>query len=105
MKKLIKLTNLFLIFTLLHSCGGMSDAAKVLRNEKITNTDEFLVKKRQPLVLPPDYKNLPKPDAIQKTDKTTESTLDKILKIEDEKKTGKTKTSSVEQSIINRINK
>ena len=35
----------------MHSCGGFSDASKVLQNEKITNTDEFLVKKRDPLIL------------------------------------------------------
>ena len=43
------------------SCGGLTDVGKVLRNEKITTTDEFLVKKRDPLVLPPDYKNIPQP--------------------------------------------
>ena len=31
---------------LLSSCGGLKDAGKVLRNEKITTTDEFLVKKK-----------------------------------------------------------
>ena len=43
------------IIILLTSCGGISDAGKVLRNEKIKTTDEFLVKKRNPLVLPPNY--------------------------------------------------
>ena len=46
---------LLIIFTFT-ACG---DAAKTLRNEKIKTTDEFLVKKRQPLVLPPDYNKLP----------------------------------------------
>ena len=35
----------FIIFSLLYSCGGNSNIGKVLRNEKITNSDEFLVKK------------------------------------------------------------
>ena len=39
----------------------MDDASKVLRNEKIKTTDEFLVKKREPLVLPPDYRTIPEP--------------------------------------------
>ena len=46
---------LFIIFFLIVSCGGLKDAAKVMRNEKIRTTDEFLVKKRNPLVLPPNF--------------------------------------------------
>ena len=41
-----------------------SEAKKVLSNEKIKTTDEFLVKKRDPLVLPPNYKDLPKPGTL-----------------------------------------
>ena len=41
-------TTLFLsIVLLLTSCGSFSEAGKVFRNEKITNTDEFLVKKKR----------------------------------------------------------
>jgi hypothetical protein len=51
MKK-INRTLLLLIFGhFLYSCGSFSEAGKVLRNEKSNNTDEFLVKKRDPLVL------------------------------------------------------
>ena len=50
----------------LYSCGTMSEAGKVLRNEKIKTTDEFLVKKRQPLVLPPDYDTLPTPGTTKR---------------------------------------
>ena len=38
---------LFILF--LYSCGSFSDGVKVLKNEKIRTTDEFLVKKREPL--------------------------------------------------------
>ena len=40
-KIVISLASLFFLY----SCGGMSEAGKVLRNEKVKNTDEFLVKK------------------------------------------------------------
>ena len=46
---------LLIILITLVSCGSVEEAGKVLRNEKIKTTDEFLVKKRKPLVLPPDY--------------------------------------------------
>ena len=52
MKQIIFLT---LGFSFLISCAGVKDAGKVLRNEKITNTDEFLVKKKTPLSKPPKY--------------------------------------------------
>ena len=43
MKKIYIFIN---IFFFLVSCGGLKDAGKVLRNEKIKTTDEFLVKKK-----------------------------------------------------------
>ena len=41
-----KITLIFIIIFLLNSCGGFKEAGKVLRNEKIRTTDEFLVKKK-----------------------------------------------------------
>ena len=55
-----KIRYLFL-FLFLISCAAAEDAKKVFKNEKIKTTDEFLVKKKQPLELPPDYNNIPKP--------------------------------------------
>ena len=52
MKKIYPLLTVLILLT---SCTSLSDAGKVLRNEKIKTTDEFLVKKRKPLVLPTDY--------------------------------------------------
>ena len=46
MKKINKILFYCILISFLHSCSGTSDAAKVLKNEKITNTDEFLVKKK-----------------------------------------------------------
>ena len=38
-------------------------------NEKKNNTDEFLVEKKSPLVMPPDYNELPIPkEKIEQTD-------------------------------------
>ncbi len=42
MKKIKTTLFYFVLITFLHSCGGASDAAKVLKNEKITNTAEQL---------------------------------------------------------------
>ncbi len=97
------LLYLFVVF-FLHSCGAMSDAGKVLRNEKIKTTDEFLVKKRQPLVLPPDYDSLPTPGTIKRKVETNND-INKILKIPNQSETSKSNSTSVEQSILNKIGK
>tara|TARA_B100000900_G_scaffold289896_1_gene248762 strand:- start:160 stop:411 length:252 start_codon:yes stop_codon:yes gene_type:complete len=83
----------------------MDDAAKVLKNEKIRTTDEFLVKKREPLVLPPDYNELPKP-----RQKNTKKDIDEKKKIKEmfkvsEKEIINSNNSSIEESIINKIRK
>ena len=71
---------LFFLITILTNCSNLSDAGKVLRNEKITNSDEFLVKKRGPLVLPPDYKDIPEPGSIMKNE-IEKKKIKKILKV------------------------
>ena len=53
---------------LLASCSTMKSA---FVNEKKNNTDEFLVEKKSPLVMPPDYNELPIPkEKIEQTDIT-----------------------------------
>ncbi len=91
---------------LLVSCSSMDDAAKVLKNEKIRTTDEFLVKKREPLVLPPDYNELPKPGQknIKKKEIDDKQKIKEMLKIS-EKESLSNKNSSIEESIINKIRK
>ena len=56
MKTKIILITLIVAFT---SCQSIKDG---LSGRKSENSDEFLVQKKNPLVLPPDYLKLPKPD-------------------------------------------
>ena len=105
MKKIIKILVIIILGHFLYSCGSFSDAGKVLRNEKNNNTDEFLVKKRDPLVLPPDYNTLPVPGSQKTSTKNNKDKIDKILKIPKESSSKQKKSSSVEQSILNRIGK
>ena len=61
-KKFILLNFIFLLV----SCGTVKDA---FVNQKKNNTDEFLVEKKSPLVMPPDYNELPIPkEKIEQTD-------------------------------------
>ena len=94
-----------LLFIILYSCGGLEDAGKVLRNEKTKTTDEFLVKKRAPLTLPPEYDTIPTPLSIEDQKKKEDKGINKILQIPRDEKTNNSNNTSVEQSILNQIKK
>ena len=47
-----------IIFLLFASCTTVKDA---LQGKKADNSDEFLIKKKNPLILPPEYGKLPVP--------------------------------------------
>ena len=100
-----KINIILIIFIFLTSCSGMSDAKKVLKNEKIKTTDEFLVKKRNPLVLPPNFEEIPEPGTKPKKNENEADKIKKILKAPKTESTQNSKSKSVEESILKRIRK
>ena len=56
---MIKKLFLLLIIISLYSCQNVKDA---LSGKKYESSDEFLVIKKNPLVLPPDFNKLPTPE-------------------------------------------
>ena len=51
------------IISLLTSCADTFDSVKRgLTGQKAKSGDEFLVQKKDPLILPPDFEKLPTPD-------------------------------------------
>ena len=99
-----KINFLLIILITLISCGSVEEAGKVLRNEKIKTTDEFLVKKRKPLILPPDYNEIPEPGTKTENKINENEKIKKMLK-STEKNNIKNDSSSTEQSILNKIRK
>ena len=99
--------NIILIpFILLVSCGGLKEVGKVLRNEKTNSTDEFLVKKRDPLILPPDYDVVPEPNSKEnKAKQDDENKFKKILKKVEDKNPSDKSATSTENSILRNIRK
>ena len=102
MKVILFITFLIFIVT---SCTSMKEAGQVLRNEKIKTTDEFLVKKKQPLILPPDYDKIPEPGSSNKIQNNDKNKIRKILKQSEADQADMRKSGSVEKSIIDKIRK
>ena len=75
MNKLKKLILLNFVL-LLASCSTMKSA---FVNEKKNNTDEFLVEKKSPLVMPPDFNELPIPKEIEIQTDISENEFKKLI--------------------------
>ena len=81
-----------IIFFLITSCASSwQDVKKGLGGQKRTSTDEFLVKKKAPLVMPPKWKDLPAPGQNMKLDDDVEEVTD----IEELIQLGKNQKSSI----------
>ena len=93
---------LILIFLIISACGNVG---KILRNEKIKTTDEFLVEKKKPLILPPDLDQIPEPGTKVENKTEEKDALRKILKKNSKEKKTFEKSSSIEESIIKRLPK
>ena len=72
---------LIIVFIVLVSCSNLQEAGKVLRNEKTKTTDEFLVKKKEPLIMPPDLNKIPEPESLKNKKENQEEKIKKILKV------------------------
>ncbi|OUX53245.1 MAG: hypothetical protein CBE47_03690 [Pelagibacteraceae bacterium TMED287] len=106
MKKINIYINLIFLTIFVTSCSGFGDIGKTLRNEKTRTTDEFLIKKREPLTEPPDLKELPTPSSSgAKSSEESQSGIKKILKVEESTNTNRSKSSPIENLIINEIRK
>ena len=108
MKKTNPLIASFLILLFLNSCGTIAEG---LGGSKKKGSDEFLVEKKSPLVLPPSFGELPepgkKPEENIIPDKKDTSDIEDIINqsssISTSEKSDDTK-NSIEQSIIKKIN-
>ena len=99
--KRFKFYILLSILVFLSSCGSLRDG---FSNQKKNNSDEFLVEKKSPLVMPPDYNELPIPNEEKEEQQTNEikSLISKSKNGETKENTDE-KNSSFESSILKKI--
>ena len=96
-----KITYIIILTFFAASCGDtLGSVKRGLTGEKRDSSDEFLIKKKDPLILPPDYENLPTPEdrnAVSEEISSFEKTLG--ISIED----STSQPSSAEGSILEKI--
>ena len=96
---------MMLIFLVTSCADSWSNVKRGLTGTKQKSTDEFLVQKKDPLILPPDFDSLPSPsdkeEAIEEM-----SSFEKTFKQESETEiTASSTESSAEDSILKQIRK
>ena len=107
MNKFFKISKLLFLLMFIYSCGSVGEA---LQGKKRSDQgDEFLIDKKNPLTMPPDFNKLPEPgEATIKSTKDIESdqsNIENLLKksiIEDDTSSSKQSTS-IESSILKKI--
>ena len=96
-KKIIYILSLIFFIV---SCNTLDSVKKGLTGEKEHSTDEFFIKKKDPLIIPPDFENLPTPDEMStETAEISDFEKDLEISIEDNSST----SGSVEDSILKKI--
>ena len=86
------------------SCGGWDSFESAVSGQKKATTDEYLIKKKDPLILPPDYDKLPLPDS-KKSDNSVKSEIGSILNEEGSASKNKRKKSPLEIRIEEELRK
>ena len=93
-----------LIFSF-NSCTSIKNA---VTGKKSENSDEFLIKKKNPLVLPPNFNELPEPIDEKILAEETEEDVNKIIGIynddENQQSSESSSSESTEQFVLDNIN-
>ena len=91
------------IILIISSCGTIKEG---FTNQKKNNNDEFLVEKKSPLIMPPNFNELPVP---KQKDSATQSESDEIKTLISKKKNTEItndinrKDKSFEETILKKI--
>tara|TARA_B100000902_G_scaffold382959_1_gene421223 strand:+ start:1117 stop:1446 length:330 start_codon:yes stop_codon:yes gene_type:complete len=108
MKNIKYLILSFIFFVLLSSCGVIKDGFSL---QKKDNTDEFLVEKKNPLKLPPNFDELPVPKSVENMDKEKKEQEIKILltnsenNSEDEENNAGSTNKNLQELLLDKIKK
>ncbi len=108
MQKILNKIIIIVFFFITACASSWDDVKKGLGGGKKTSTDEFLVRKKEPLVMPPKWKNLPEPGGVMKSDdEDREATdIEELMKLEKNKESStnyEQGNGNLEESILKKI--
>lgn len=102
--KIFEKLVLFFLISFLVSCGTLK---KGFSNQKKNSSDEFLVEKKSPLVMPPDYNELPIPKSGNDKSDIKESSIKSLVKNQENTSNDlsdeNSKNRKIEESILEKI--
>ena len=107
MKKIKILSIIIIPIIFLNACNTLKDG---FRSQKKDSIDEFLVEKKSPLIMPPDFDELPLPNEDKQTSEKDEQTDIKSLISNNDNSTNESQNNSnqntsFENSILEKIKK
>ena len=104
MKKISQILFIYLSFVLLNSCGVVKESFS--SNSKKTGSDAFLVEKKAPLVMPPNYEELPIPKPENQQNEEKSDNIKKLIFNENtntDKSISSDNNNSLEKNILEKI--
>jgi len=97
--------NLIIILLFLSFLSGCQTMQENFSLKKKDNSDEFLVEKKNPLVMPPNFENLPNPENVKIQENKINDEFENIINTKNEKNvTEKKKKTTIEKSVLDKIN-
>tara|TARA_B100000900_G_scaffold101075_1_gene83696 strand:- start:200 stop:499 length:300 start_codon:yes stop_codon:yes gene_type:complete len=90
------------IFFILLSCSTVREG---FQNNKKNNSDEFLVEKKSPLVMPPDFNKLPIPRNKNENKELTQNSLKELIQDNTNSSTNSNASKNFQESLIDKIKK
>ena len=93
---------LFCIFLTLLSCSTVKEG---FQNNKKNNSDEFLVEKKSPLVMPPDFDELPIPSNNNENEEFTQNSLKEMIQNNNKSSASSNASKNFQESLIDKIKK
>ena len=104
MIKAFRINTLIILLIFLNACSAVKEG---ISNQKKGGNEEFLVEKKSPLVMPPDYEELPTPN-LSKNDKDEDKEKVKKLLVNSQDQITETtelnnSNKSFQKSIIDKI--
>ena len=102
MKKIKSILFLTAVFFTFQGCQTVKEG---FTSQKKKSTDEFLVEKKSPLVMPPEFNELPLPKTFENLEENiSENNIEKLISNNNSQEVSQPQDKNFENLIIEKIN-